>query len=148
MHILVHDDVIKWKHFPRFWPFVRVIHRSLVNSPYKGQWRGALKFLWSAPWINGWVNNDEAGDLRRHRIHYDVIVMNMKFRQLKGVVTWGMCGRTHFCWWHRYRYRRHWIVTHHQQMLTYCSSDDILQWNWNRNFSFEWHVSEEGFLYL
>ena len=33
-------------------------------------------FLWSAgPWINGWVNNREAGDLRRHRAHYDVIVM-------------------------------------------------------------------------
>ena len=29
----IHDDVIKWKHFPRYWPFVRVIHRSLVNSP-------------------------------------------------------------------------------------------------------------------
>ena len=25
--------------------------------------------------INGWVNNGEAGDLRRHRAHYDVIVM-------------------------------------------------------------------------
>ena len=23
-----HDDVIKWKHFPRYWPFVRGIHRS------------------------------------------------------------------------------------------------------------------------
>ena len=32
-------------------------------------------FRWSAPWINGWVNNREAGDLRRHRAHYDVIVM-------------------------------------------------------------------------
>ena len=32
-------------------------------------------FLWSAPWINGWVNNREAGDLIRHRAHYDVIVM-------------------------------------------------------------------------
>ena len=32
-------------------------------------------FLWSAPWINGWVNNGEAGDLRHHRAHYDVIVM-------------------------------------------------------------------------
>ena len=37
-----HDDVIKWKHFPRYWPFVRGIHRSPVNSPHKGQWRGAL----------------------------------------------------------------------------------------------------------
>ena len=35
-------------------------------------------FLWSAPWINDWVNNREAGDLRRHRAHYDVIVMNLK----------------------------------------------------------------------
>ena len=33
-------------------------------------------FLWSAPWINGWVNNGEAGDLRRHRAHYDVFVMS------------------------------------------------------------------------
>ena len=40
----MHDDVIKWKHFPRNWPFVRGIHRSPVNSPNKGQWRGALMF--------------------------------------------------------------------------------------------------------
>ena len=33
-----HDGVIKWKHFPRYWPFVRGIHRSPVNSPHKGQW--------------------------------------------------------------------------------------------------------------
>ena len=32
-------------------------------------------FLWSAPWINGWVNNREAGDLRRHCGYYDVIAM-------------------------------------------------------------------------
>ena len=31
----VHDDVIKWKHFPRYWPFVRGIHRSPVNSQHK-----------------------------------------------------------------------------------------------------------------
>ena len=39
-----HDDIIKWKHFPRHWPFVRGIHRSPGNSPHKGQWRGALIF--------------------------------------------------------------------------------------------------------
>ena len=70
-----HDDVIKWKHFPRYWPFVRGIHRSPVNSPHKGQWRGALMFSLISVWINGWVNNREAGDLRRHHGHYDVIVM-------------------------------------------------------------------------
>ena len=42
---IFHDDVIKWKHFPRYWPFVRGIHRSRVNSPFKGQWRGALMFF-------------------------------------------------------------------------------------------------------
>ena len=70
-----HDDVIKWKHFPRNWPFVRGIHRSPVNSPHKGQWRGALKFSLICARINSWVNNGEAGDLRRHHGHYDVIVM-------------------------------------------------------------------------
>ena len=71
----LHGDVIKWKHFPRYWPFLRGIHRSPVNSPHKGQWRGALMFSLICVWINGWVNNGEAGDLRRHRAHYDVTVM-------------------------------------------------------------------------
>ena len=47
---------------------------SPVNSPHKGQWRGALVFSLICIWINGWVNNGEAGDLRRYRTHYDVIV--------------------------------------------------------------------------
>ena len=72
---LIHDDVIKWKFFSRYWPFVRGIHRSPVNSPHKGQWRGALTFSLICVWRNGWVNNREAGDLRRYRAHYDVIVM-------------------------------------------------------------------------
>ena len=71
----LHDDVIKWKHFPRNWPFVREIHRSPVNFPHKGQWRGALMFSLIYAWINDWVNNREAGDLRRQHGHYDVIVM-------------------------------------------------------------------------
>ena len=81
-----HDDVIKWKHFPRYWPFVRGIHRSPVNSPHKGQWRGALMFTLISARINGWVNNREAGDLRHHRAHYDVIVM-MKYTWVKLTVT-------------------------------------------------------------
>ena len=63
-----HDGVIIRKHFPRTWPFVRGIHRSPVNSPHKGQWRGALMFPLSCTWINGWVNDREAGDLR-HQIN-------------------------------------------------------------------------------
>ena len=70
-----HDDVIEWKHFPRHWPFVWGIHRWLVNSPHKGQGRGALMLSLICAWTNGWVNNGEAGDLRRHRAHYDVTVL-------------------------------------------------------------------------
>ena len=70
-----HDDVIKWKHFPRYWPFVRGIRRPPVNYPHKGQWRRALMFSLICAWINSWVNNGEAGDLRCHRAHYDVTVM-------------------------------------------------------------------------
>ena len=73
--INIHDDVIKWKHFPRYWPFAREIHRSPVNSPHKGQWRVALMFPLIYSWINGWANNDEAGYLRRHHAHCDVTVM-------------------------------------------------------------------------
>ena len=75
-----HDDVIKCKHFPRYWPFVRGIHRSPVNSPHKGQWREDLMFSLIYAWINGWVNNREAGDLRRHRTHYDVTLMGVMHR--------------------------------------------------------------------
>ena len=51
------------------------IHRSPVNSPHKGQWRGALMFSLIYAWINSWVNNREAGDLRRHPTHRDGIIM-------------------------------------------------------------------------
>ena len=66
----IHDDVIKWRYLPRYWPFLQGIHRSPVNSPHKGQWRGAL--MW-----NGWVHNRHAGDLRRHRTHCDATLMEL-----------------------------------------------------------------------
>ena len=46
-----------------------------VKSPHKGQWRGTLMFTLICARINGWVNNCEAGDFKRNRAHYDVIVM-------------------------------------------------------------------------
>ena len=39
------------------------------------QWRGALMFSLICVWINGWVSNREAGDLRRYRAHFDVTAM-------------------------------------------------------------------------
>ena len=98
-----HDDVIKWKHFPRYWSFVRGVHRSAVNSLHKGQWRGALMFSLICSWINGWVNNREAGDLKRQRAHCDVIVMcNMNFLRIHlikfSIPSWSLAlGYMQYC---------------------------------------------------
>ena len=86
----VHDDVMKWKYFPRYWPFVREIHRSPVNFPHKGQWRGALMFTLICDRMNGWVNNHEAGDSRRYLAHCDVIVMLCVHN------TWDVVWKTHW----------------------------------------------------
>ena len=77
--ISINDDVIKWKHFPRYWSFVWWIHPSPLNFPHKAQWRGALMFSLICTWTKDWVNNRDAGDLRRSRALYDVIVMSIKY---------------------------------------------------------------------
>ena len=68
-----------WRHqmetFPLYWTFVRGIHRLPANSPHKCQSRGALMLSLICAWINGWVNNREAGDLRRHRRHCNDAVL-------------------------------------------------------------------------
>ena len=89
-----YDDVIQWKHFPRYLPFVRGIHRSPVNSPHKGQWRGALMSSLICAWINGWVNTRNAGYLRRHHAHYDVILVFLIKMYVHGIESFvpGVCG--------------------------------------------------------
>ena len=52
-----HDDVIKGKNFPGNSPVAG-------EFPTQSQWRGAMMFSLISAWINGWVNNHEAGDLR------------------------------------------------------------------------------------
>ena len=96
---LNHDDVINWKHFPRYWPSVRGIHQSPVNSPRKGQCRGAFMFSLIWAWTNGWVNNPiDAGDLKHRRAHYDVTVMiwnhwwNDRQTDIRRCQHWD-------CWW-------------------------------------------------
>ena len=86
MKMFSHDDVIKWKQFPRYWPFVRGIHRSPTNSPHKGQWRGALMSSLICAWTNGSVNHRDPGDLRRLRAHYDVTVTSLyNYPIVKGI---------------------------------------------------------------
>ena len=67
-----HDDVLKWKYFPRYWPFLRGIQRSPVDSHHKGQWRGALIFYLICAWTDCWAN---VGGVRRYCAHHDITVM-------------------------------------------------------------------------
>ena len=76
-YICTYDDVIKWKQFPRYWPFVQGIHRWPVNSPHKGHWRGASVFSLICAWNNSRANNGDAGNFRCHGAHYDVILMHV-----------------------------------------------------------------------
>ena len=62
-----------WRH--QMGLFYVLLTVCAVNSPHKGQWRGALIFSLIYAWPSGWVNNRDAGDLRRHRLFYDVIIM-------------------------------------------------------------------------
>ena len=57
--------------------------------PHKSQWHGALMFSLIGAWMDDWVNNYEAGDLRRHRTHYDVTVMerNPKLQEPQGPIS-------------------------------------------------------------
>ena len=75
---ITYHDVIKWKHIPRYWFFVRGINRSPISSHHKGQWPGALMFSFIFFWMNDWVNNRETGDLGCHRAHFDVTVMSLR----------------------------------------------------------------------
>ena len=69
-----------WRHqmetFTALLAFCEGNHGSPVDFPYIGKWRRTLMFSLICAWINDWANNRNAGDLRRHRPIYDVIVMS------------------------------------------------------------------------
>ena len=80
--------------------FVRGIYQSPVNSPHKGQWRGALYFSLICAWLDDSANHRDPGDLRRHRAHYDVTVMGIQlgrpYRKVKiKLITLILTGGTH-----------------------------------------------------
>ena len=63
---------------------IRAVNTPVTDEfPHKGQWRGAF-FI--CVWLYAWVNNAEARDLRRHRVHYNVIVMIRCVRRTTSVV--------------------------------------------------------------
>ena len=98
-----HDDVIKQIDFPRYWTFVKGIYRLPVDSPHKGQWRGALMFSLMCAWTNRWVNNRDASDLRRHRAHCNVIAMMRNAHHC--ISTWIIEARTKWSTFYRHRFK-------------------------------------------
>ena len=50
---------------------------SPVNGEFPSQSPVTQSFMFSLiwAWTNGWVNNRNASDLRRHHAHYDVAVL-------------------------------------------------------------------------
>ena len=50
---------------------------TAVHSPHKGQWHGVLMLSLICGWTNVWTNNRYAGDLRRHRAHYNINIINI-----------------------------------------------------------------------
>ena len=79
----IHDDVMKWQHFPRYWLVLTGSH----------QWHGALVF--SLIWTNGRANNRDVSDLSRHRAYYDVTVMTIPFNFLLTAIS--NCSRSLGC---------------------------------------------------
>ena len=100
-----HNNVIKWKHFrvtghlcreftgQRWIPHTKVIDVEL--------W-----FFFICVWINDWVNNREAGDVRRYRAHYDVIVIWAMFTPEElwfGPITNTNCAVIYIYIWYIFR---------------------------------------------
>ena len=69
-----HDDVIKWNIFRITGHLCREFtgHRWIPSTKASDV---ELWYFFICVWINSWVSNREADDLRRYRAHYDVIVM-------------------------------------------------------------------------
>ena len=65
------DNVIKWKHFPRYWLFVR----GILQSPEQRPVTRSFGIFFDQRLSKQLSNNRDAGDLRRHRAHHDVTVM-------------------------------------------------------------------------
>ena len=81
--LMLHDDVIK---------FSALLAICAGNSPVNGEFPAQRPVTRSfdvfCVWINGWVNNREAGDLRRYRVHCDVIVMEHHSPSSNSMTAW------------------------------------------------------------
>ena len=115
--------------FPRYWPFVRGIHRSPVNSPHKGQWCGALVFL-SAPESK----LGKAVDLERYRAHYNVTVMRFAIAWTHGRI---------FNWWFIHVYWEETLQTWNNKGTSSDNTRQInsVDWMWVKKLPCVYDIS-------
>ena len=95
-----------WKQFPRYWPFVRGIHRSPVNSPQKRRWRGAFMFSFICAWIIrwGWFETPSSSLWR----HFNVLALRTQTSNVMGItrskiwllMSWLFVSPGHLQPWH------------------------------------------------
>ena len=157
-------------HFPRYLLFATGIHQSPVNTPNKGQWRRTLLFSLICVWTNGWANHRDTSNLRCHRAHYDVIVMNPSNfdENLCNFVATTLSADDQIQIRYVYQTHRNWIkkcliVTVQEWFLIQAKiayiieysfldkdcllrpdkNDDILQWSW-----FSWWSEAPWFIFL
>ena len=128
---LPHDDTIKWKHIPRYWPLCGEFtgHRWIPRIKASDAELWCLFFI--CVWNNSWVNNGDADDLRCRRAHYGVTVMIkphiiLYFVQGAMICSGEICSTTH-------------LSTRHGSSLSaataVCYYDDI------------WHTEVRKYLY-
>ena len=136
--------------FRVYWPFVRGIHRSSVNSPHKGQWLRALIFSLIFAWISGWVNYREAGVLRRHRAHYDVIVIRKSKDYVYGIWVYKALG----IWKGYYRvkkslvsYMKPWTEARNNKYMKYHSKLTYQLSFWNVSRKVDYHPGGKWFIH-
>ena len=144
--ICQHNPLSFPKSGPRYWPFVRGIHLSPVNSLHKCQWRGALMFSLIFAWIHGWVNNRDAGDSRSNRAHYDVTVMKWQGCSTPSSLCTGLCTFYFFSWSsllrnpHQFCSSNVWVIQHQSLYASDMNTITVfcvlgLQFKWNQNGS-------------
>ena len=91
------------------------IHRSPVNSPHKGQWRGALMFSLICAWTNSWANNEDAVALIMTSLQWSEIAFQLYYINACKIITWALelhnISEDRGCKWGRCSTRQKFEVT-------------------------------------
>ena len=120
----LHDDVIKWKHFPRYWPFVRGIHRSRWIPLTKASDAELWCFLWSGHLCGEFTGPDEFPSQRPVMRSFDVF-FDLRLNKRLSKQWWG--------WWFETLSRPLWrnrnVTMHHfvTEMCT-CVYISVTKW--------------------